>query len=313
MRASRTGTGKIVSTDFLAKEKSFVHDKDLRILTVLDEDYPAILREIYDPPPVLYIMGRGNLCTSALAIVGARRSSLYGREVAFRLGYELASRGFSVLSGFARGIDTQAHQGALRAKGTTFAVLGSGLGVIYPPENRKWMEEILERGGIISEFPHAVQPLPKHFPRRNRIISGLSLGVVVVEASVRSGSLITADYALEQGREVFAVPGPVHSHNTRGVHRLIKQGARLIEGIDDILEELSLEPEGPLSKNAQILVDLSPEEEKVVSCLGHEPKGIDQICDESNMLAQEILSILFGLEMKKMVKQIPGKYYVRPH
>ncbi|MDP3980337.1 MAG: DNA-processing protein DprA, partial [Chlamydiota bacterium] len=211
----------------------------------------------------------------------------------------------------ARGIDTQSHLGALQANGSTYAVLGSGLDELYPAENNKWVRKMMNEGGLISEFSCTTKPLAGHFPRRNRIISGLSLGIVVVEASRKSGSLITADFALEQGREVFAVPGSVHSPNTKGVHHLIKQGARLVESVEDIVEELGLAvctyDDG---NSATLQVTLTENEKKILSSLNTEPVAIDQICQRTSISSQIVVSLLFGLEMKKMVKQYPGKYYL---
>ena len=211
------------------------------ILTLADAAYPARLRTIPDPPLALYV--RGALAAAdeaAVAVVGARRASLYGLQCADRLSQDLALRGLTVVSGLAVGIDGAAHRGALRAGGRTLAVLGSGLARVYPPAHERLAEEVAGRGAVLSEYPLEAEPFPGHFPQRNRIISGLSLGVVVVEASARSGALITADCALEQGREVFAVPGPMTSVTSEGTHRLLKQGARLVTSVEDILEELRL-------------------------------------------------------------------------
>ncbi len=211
------------------------------IVTQLDEGYPARLREIHDPPLVIYRKGRWpQPDEAAVAIVGSRRASLYGQQAAERLAYELALRGVTVISGLARGIDAAAHRGALRADGRTVAVLGSGMSRLYPPEHEALAAEVAERGAVLSEYPMGMAPLPHNFPRRNRVISGLSLGVVVVEAADRSGALITADMALEQGREVFAVPGPVDSVTSQGTHGLLKQGARLVTSVEDIMDELRL-------------------------------------------------------------------------
>lgn len=212
-----------------------------RIVTWADDGYPPQLRTIPDPPLALYV--RGELCAgdrAAVAVVGARRASLYGLQCAARFGEELAARGITVVSGLALGIDGAAHEGALRAGGRTVAVLGGGLARLYPPQHAALAEQVAAHGAVISEYPMTMPSLPEQFPRRNRIISGLSLGVVVVEAASRSGSLITADCALEQGREVFAVPGPVMSETSRGTHRLVRQGAALVTCAEDVLDELGL-------------------------------------------------------------------------
>lgn len=211
----------------------------IKTLGFQDKDYPVNLRYIYQPPSTIYLRGELLLEDNiAIAIVGSRKATDYGLRNAERLGFELASRGVTVVSGLARGIDTAAHKGALRARGRTIAVLGSGLDVIYPPENKKLAEAITQYGAVISEFTPDAPPTRYNFPQRNRIISGLALGVVIVEAAKRSGSLITADFALEQGREVFALPGEIGSFTSEGTHNLIKQGAKLVQSIDDIIDEL---------------------------------------------------------------------------
>ena len=225
----------------VGEEVALAQRAGVRIVTLEDADYPTLLREIPDPPLVLYV--RGTLpdpAAPAVAIVGSRHASRYGVEIAERLAYDLALRGLTVISGLARGIDGAAHRGALKAQGRTLAVLGNGLSRIYPPEHEPLAKQIVEQGAVISEYPMQMAPLAQNFPRRNRLISGLSLGVVIVEAAQRSGALITADMALEQGREVFAVPGPITRRTSQGTHHLLKQGARLVTSAEDILEELSL-------------------------------------------------------------------------
>ncbi|MBI4342113.1 MAG: DNA-protecting protein DprA [Candidatus Omnitrophica bacterium] len=229
---------------WLARELERARRQGAAIVTPDDPGYPDALRTITDPPVALYL--RGTLTEAdrvAVAIVGSRHASLYGLQCAEQLAYELALRGVTVVSGLARGIDGAAHRGALRASGRTLAVLGSGLSRVYPDEHRQLAKEIAGHGAVLSEYPMETQPLPRHFPQRNRLISGLSLGVVVVEAAQRSGALITADCALEQGREVFAVPGPMTAVTSHGTHQLLKQGARLVTSVEDILEELRLQPE----------------------------------------------------------------------
>lgn len=226
----------------IRKELKLIKRHRVRVMTFLDDDYPKNLKNIYDPPVVLYI--KGEILPQddiAVAIVGSRLASFYGIQSAERLGFELGSRGITIVSGLARGIDSSAHKGALKANGRTLAVLGSGLGNIYPEEHRGLAEKISESGAVISEFPMMTIPEKGNFPKRNRVISGLSMGVVVVEAAERSGALITSDCALEQGREVFAVPGKVDSVTSKGTNKLIKQGAKLVGAADDILEELHLQ------------------------------------------------------------------------
>ena len=207
-------------------------------MTFLAEDYPKVLLEIPDPPPYLYVKGELRGSETAVAVVGSRRASTYGMLTTTRLATELAAHGVTVVSGMARGVDTAAHRGALSGGGRTIGVLGCGIDVVYPPENRKLFEEMAEKGALVSEFPLGTLPLAENFPRRNRIISGMSRGVLVVEAMENSGSLITAQFALDQGREVFAIPGNINTSSSRGANRLIKQGAKLVESVDDILEEL---------------------------------------------------------------------------
>lgn len=225
----------------LKKELELAKKLKVRILTVNDDNYPQNLKNIFDPPICLYV--KGDILPQdeiSLGIVGSRRASFYGLQVAEKFAYSLAQLKFTIVSGLARGVDTSAHKGALKAKGRTLAILGSGLNCIYPEENFKLAEEISHAGAVISEFPLNFGPQPRNFPRRNRVISGLSMGVIVVEAAKNSGALITADFALEQGREVFAVPGKVDSATSFGTNQLIKQGAKLTDSVEDILEELDL-------------------------------------------------------------------------
>ena len=218
----------------------YMKEKNIQILTIKDEDYPYLLKQIYDPPSVIYIMGNKKILSqNGIAIVGSRNCSLYGQKIAKYLSYQLAKKGIHIISGLARGIDTFSHIGTLQARGKTIAVLGSGLDVIYPPENEKLAEKIVESGGcLVSEYIVGTKPLGEHFPARNRIISGLASGVVVVEASEKSGSLITVDFALEQGKNVYAVPGNINSPNSLGTNSLIKQGAKIVTNVEDILEDL---------------------------------------------------------------------------
>ena len=218
----------------------YMKEKNIQILTIKDEDYPYLLKQIYDPPSVIYIMGNKKILSqNGIAIVGSRNCSLYGQKIAKYLSYQLAKKGIHIISGLARGIDTFSHMGTLQAKGKTIAVLGSGLDVIYPPENAKLAEKIVESEGcLVSEYIVGTKPLGEHFPVRNRIISGLVSGVVVVEASEKSGSLITVDFALEQGKNVYAVPGNINSPNSLGTNSLIKQGAKIVTNVEDILEDL---------------------------------------------------------------------------
>lgn len=282
-----------------------------------DDRYPRNLKYTYDPPLALYV--KGTLAESdalALAVIGSRRCSHYGRSQAEKLSYELAAAGFCVISGLARGVDGAAHRGALRAKGRTVAVLGCGLGTIYPPEHRKLSDQIAQQGALLAEFPMTVPPDGRNFPQRNRIISGLSLGVLVIEAALKSGALITTRWAMEQGREVYAVPGSIQSPLNRGSHRLIKDGAKLVEGIDDILEELGPLGESISTGQGEVVEDprelnLTDREKQVFGLLSAEPRHIDEVIVESGLSAGIVSSTLLILEMKKLVKQLAGKVFVK--
>ncbi len=285
-------------------EKQGVH-----IVTWADPQYPSLLRRIPDPPPVLYV--RGRLIPEdevAVAIVGARKASTYGKMVAEGLAFELARCGVTVVSGLARGIDGAAHRGALRGGGRTIGVLGCGVDVVYPPEHRALIAEVTEGGAVLSELPCGTPPLSHHFPMRNRIISGLSLGVVVVEGEEHSGALITADCALEQGREVLAVPGSILGGKSHAPHQLLKQGAKPVERVEDILEELRL----PISRAGKVEpLQMEPLEAEVFSCLTHEPRHIDAIVQESGLEPHRVAGVLLDLEVKGVVCQLPGKRFAR--
>jgi DNA processing protein len=290
----------------------------VRMVTFGSEEYPPALGAIPDPPPYLFV--RGRLCPEdriALAIVGSRAASQYGLKATFRMAREVASRGITVVSGMARGIDSEAHRGALAAGGRTVAVLGSGLNVIYPPENRELFVRIAEHGAVVTEYPLDTQPEAVHFPARNRIISGMCLGTTIVEAAPKSGSLITAGLALEQGREVFAVPGSVDSMRSRGTHQLIRDGAHLVESAGDILEILgsSLRAWGLAPPAGQPTPaphePLSAQEEATLACLGDEPVHIDTLMRQGGMGASEASCALLQLELKGRVKQLPGKWFLR--
>jgi len=250
-----------------------------------------------------------------VAIVGSRRASLYGQQTAERMSYELAVRGVTVVSGLARGIDSAAHRGALKAQGRTLAVLGSGLSRLYPPEHADLAEQIAASGAVISEYPMGMAPPAQNFPRRNRLISGLSLGVVIVEAASHSGALITADCALEQGREVFAVPGKVDSVTSQGTHQLLKQGAKLTTTVDDILEELRLEPI-PMPRQASAAsaphnLRMTDEEQRLLAHLSpDEPQDIDALAATTGLSVSVCAATLLGLELKRLVKQLPGKRFI---
>jgi len=298
------------------------------IINLDDNRYPPVLKRIYDPPPVLYVKGtltrQDNL---AMSIVGSRHCSLYGQEQSSRLAHFLSSAGFTICSGMARGIDTAAHQGALSAGGRTIAVQGCGLANIFPPENDRLFELIAESGACISELPLQYEPLSVNFPPRNRIIAGLSLGTIIVEAGLRSGALITARAALDYDREVMAVPGKIDSPLSKGAHQLIKQGAKLIESVEDVMEALghigqqleehvsaaaaqaSERVEKPLFDVGQL--KLSSDEKKIYDCLGKEPLHIEQIIAETNLMPGSVNAGLISLRLKGLIKQLPGSLFMK--
>jgi len=298
------------------RELRLLHEVGGKILTFHDPFYPRRLKEIYDPPPLLYVRGElKERDDCALSIVGSRRTSPYGRWITEKMSQEIARQGVTIVSGMARGIDSVAHGGAIAAEGRTLAVLGSGIDVIYPPENRTLYRQIIDHGAVLSEFPMGSPPEGIHFPRRNRIISGLSMGVVVVQAGDESGSLITADYALEQGREVFAIPGNIGADGSRGTNRLIKEGAKLVESSDDILEEIlpqwTREKEEGQSKASSPEQQLSKEETVLCQLLGDSPLHIDRIIRESQLDPGKVSSLLMNLELKGLIIQWPGKCFTK--
>lgn len=291
------------------RECAAVEQGGVRVVTFLAADYPKVLLEIPDPPPYLYVRGELRDLEPAIAMVGSRRASTYGLLTTGRLAAALAGHGVTVVSGMARGVDTAAHRGALSVGGRSIGVLGCGIDVVYPPENRRLFAEMAEQGALISEFPMGTTPLAENFPRRNRIISGISRGVLVVEAAENSGSLITAQYALEQGREVFAIPGNINYSTSRGGNRLIKQGAKLVECVEDILEELP-----PLRGRGDTGVappefSLSPKEAAIYTLLAESPLHIDEIITKSALTVGDVSAILLRLELKGAVTQLPGKHF----
>ncbi|MDD5005163.1 MAG: DNA-processing protein DprA [Candidatus Omnitrophica bacterium] len=307
----------------LERELKLAKDSGINIITILDDNYPENLKNIYDPPAVLYVKGEFLDCDyNSVGVVGSRRASFYGLSTASRLSAELSGLGLTIVSGLARGIDTASHKGALSANGRTIAVLGSGLLKMYPPENEKLAEEISKNGAVISEFSLETPPLARNFPRRNRIISGLCLGIVIVEAARNSGALITADSALQQGREVFAVPGKMDSFTSVGTHNLIKQGAKLISNSQDIMEELviKLKQFSETKEDKSVAAKdntkkqnaiLDKEADSVYKILSQEPQHIDEIINLTNMNVSQISSILMKLQLTNMAKELPGKNFVR--
>ncbi len=311
----------------LPEERRRMQDHGISALTLDDDAYPAALKEIHDPPFLLYI--KGTILprdSAALGVVGSRRMTHYGREQARKMSFQLAAAGFTIVSGLARGIDTAAHEAALAAEGRTIAVLGSGIGNVYPAENQALADRISENGAVISEFPVLYVPDKQSFPLRNRIVSGLSQGLLVVEAPVRSGSLITANQALEQGRSVFAVPGPVDRPNSEGCHRLIQQGASLVCSAQDVITELdsgmsSLNltfdepPEGKKAESTPKSNVPAPEvselEEKILEELALGESTIDHLSETTGLPVGAVSAALLQLEMKCLIKQLPGKYFTK--
>lgn len=285
-----------------------------KLVSIIDKEYPKNLGKIYYPPSILYLHGEIQAGDElAIAIIGTRAADRYGRLVAEGFASELASIGITIVSGMARGIDAIAHAAALKSGGRTIAVLGSGLDVIYPPENNNLYNQIAENGAVLSELPLGSDPDAVNFPKRNRIISGLSLGVLVIQASEKSGSLITASFALEQNREVFAVPGNIGSKLSRGTNRLIKSGAKLVDSVEDILSEVNafrrLKPtESPIDI-AHILEKLNKDGKRIFSIVNSKPIHIDDIITQSGFEPHRVLSILLSLELEGLITQLPGKMF----
>ena len=324
----------------IERELELIHTYGCQVVTLDDAAYPPHLKEIDTPPFVLYV--RGELVpedTISVSVVGSRNAKDYGRKVSYRLSYQIAQRGLTVVSGFAKGIDTAAHRGALEAGGRTIAVMGNGLSLIYPAANRDLAEKIETSGALVSEFPMAARPKPRNFPRRNRIISGLTLGTVVVEASNRSGALITARLAAEQNREVFAVPGEIFSQLSAGTHKLINEGAKLINTVDDLLNELppyvlsqiqaqtSPVPDmeavptqaspavqndtEPIPEAPPPPPDLTPDEKTIFEAIEVPSSHIDTIVRTTQLPISQVSSVLLMLELKGIVQQLPGKQFTK--
>lgn len=297
-------------------EKNFqqLMEQGITIVSVFDAEYPNDLKRICKPPVVLYI--KGVLPDSHLpkiAIVGTRRATVYGSKVAQKIAGDLCAKGICIVSGMARGIDTFAHKGAIEANGQTIAVLGCGLDVVYPPENRRLAEQIQNCGALISEYPLGTAPDKGNFPARNRIISGLSSGVIVVEAPIKSGALITADFAVEQSREVFAVPGPITSRNSEGCHQLIREGAKLFQGVEDVFEEL-----WDVSKAAEMLnepvaatkiIDISPQARRILDLLSGGPVFLDELSVHTGMSPSELNILITEMEIEGLITKFAGKIF----
>lgn len=303
----------------LAGELKRITDFGCHVLIQTDEAYPPSLREIYDPPIVLYVKGELTAKDkNSVALVGSRQTTHYGIETARKLAYQLAYVGVTVVSGGARGIDTASHQGALAAKGRTVCVLGTGINIVFPPENKDLFDRIAENGAVLSQFPFNRNGDKQSFAIRNRIVAGMTLGSVVVEADLHSGALITANFATEYGRQVFAVPGRIDSPRSKGCHDLIKKGAKLCEGAEDILSEFeylfpaSNKPPSPGETGVLPALELSANEQAVYDTLkADDETSIDEVIRKSGLPSSAVSVALLSLEMKRMIKQLPGKMFVR--
>jgi DNA processing protein len=302
----------------LTSELRRIEEFGCRIIVQADAEYPDLLKQIYDPPIVLYVKGSVvEKDKNSIAMVGSRMTTHYGTETARKLGYQLAYLGVTVVSGGARGIDTAAHQGALSAKGRTIAVLGTGINLVFPADNAELFERIAANGAVLTQFPFNRPADKQTFPIRNRIVAGMTLGTVVVEANLTSGALITANFATDYGRQVFAVPGRIDSPRSKGCHELIKKGAKLCEGAEDILSEFeylfpaSNRPAALSETGVLPALELSESEQKVFATLDHEEAAIDDIIRKSGLPTSAVSVALLSLEMKRMVKQLPGRVFVK--
>lgn len=300
---------KGIDDEAIAPALTWLQDTGNHIVTLADSDYPQALLNIPDPPLLLYVKGRLDLLNqSALAIVGSRSATPQGMHNAEAFAKSLSDAGLSIISGLAHGIDASAHRGALRGRGSSIAIVGTGLDKVYPAANRDLAHILAQQGALVSEFPLGTPPLAANFPRRNRLISGMSLGCLVVEASLQSGSLITARLALEQGREVFAIPGSIHAPQSKGCHALLKQGAKLVETARDILEELG----GQLVVTAQP-VSSGESTPDLLNHLGYDPVDVDTLCERSGLTIAELSAMLLTLELEGRVSALPGGLYQRIH
>ncbi len=298
---------------FVREQMELIKSHEVKILTYWDKQYPERLKKIYDPPAFLFVKGNIDCLNGAgIGVVGSRVPSTYGKIITEQFTRELVQNDFTIVSGFARGVDTIAHKTAIKNNGVTIAVLGNGVDLIYPSENAQLRSEILSKGAVISEYPMKTNPDAVNFPKRNRIISGLSYGVLITEAGAKSGALITAFYALDQNREVFSVPGPVNSGKSAGTNRLIKEGAKLVQGVQDILVELP----GQINLTGKIKAsvpppDLNGSSKVVYDLLSSEPLYIDQIAIKADLSTAETLGVLLSLELMNLIRQMAGKMFVR--
>jgi len=301
-----------INQEFINKQLDQLNKNKIDILSYWDKNYPERLKKIYDPPAFLFI--KGSIIPQddlSIGIVGSRATSQYGKSVTEQFSSELADLKFTIISGMARGIDSVAHRAALKSGGRTIAVLGSGIDNIYPPENNKLLEQIVENGAVITEYPLGTYPDAGNFPKRNRIISGLSLGVLITEAGAKSGALITAFQALEQNREVFAVPGPINSGKSAGSNQLIKEGAKLVQGVQDIIRELENQIEVRIKTPVKKQPNLKGLDKAIYDLLQDEPQHVDNLAMKSGKSVPEVLTVLLTLELMGIVKQLSGKMFVQ--
>jgi DNA processing protein len=303
---------KGIEDDLLAATFTWLEDEQNHLLSLGDSDYPQALLNINDPPLLLYVKGRRELLNrTALAVVGSRNATPQGNNNAEEFAKTLSDAGLCIISGMAHGIDAAAHRGALSGQGSSIAVVGTGLDKVYPSANRDLAHALAKQGAIISEFPLGTPPLAANFPRRNRLISGMSIGCLVVEASLQSGSLITARLAMEQGRDVFAIPGSIHSPQSKGCHKLIKQGAKLAESAQDILEELA----GVLGSASRTVNSSAPQtiESDLLTLIGFDPVSIDTLCQRSGLTVSQLSAMLLTLELEGRISALPGGLFQRIH
>ena len=308
--ANKIKTG--INDKFVQKQLNHLKNSNVKILTFWDSGFPDRLKRIYDPPAFLFVKGDTKLLeTQGIGIVGSRVPTPYGKTITEQLSRELVQNNFTIISGFARGIDTIAHNAALKSGGKTIAVLGNGLDIVYPAENRKLLDAFAEQGLFITEYPFGTKPDAVNFPKRNRIISGLGLGVLITEAGGKSGALLTAMYAIDQNREVFAVPGPVTSGKSTGTNNLIKQGAKLVQGINDIISELSGQLSLHLDEPSRPEPNLKGNEKTLYGLLDDEAMHIDQLAITAGISTTEALTALLILELTGIIRQMAGKMFTR--
>lgn len=298
--------------EYVKRQLDLINDHGVTVYSYWDDEYPSQLKNIYDSPAFIFVKGKFiEQDRLAVAIVGSRLPSSYGRVITDQFTRELCDAGLTIVSGMARGVDTVAHKQAVKCGGRTIAVLGSGLDIVYPPENKALAKQIEENGVLVSEYPMGTKPDAMNFPRRNRIISGLSLGVLITEAGSKSGALITAFQALEQNREVFAVPGPIHSGKSSGSNQLIKEGAKLVQGTQDILQELEGHLSQKVKQPARPKIHLKGLEKIIFDTLNSEPMHVDKIAEACRRSTPEILSVLFTLELMGVIRQLSGKMFIK--